>query len=86
MAKRSNKNGAKTGRNAGGIGSALTQDVELTVEEVEETAKKVVRAAASALSIATGEVSDEVLALSKKSSAPAKSGGSRRASKRKPNG
>lgn len=86
MPRRSSKHGADTRRKGGGIVGAMTQDVELTVEEVEETAKKVVRAAAAALSIATKEVSDEVKALSRKRPAPAKPAGPTQASRRKPKG
>jgi len=86
MPKRSNKRGAETKSAAGGVVGAMTQDIELTVEEAEEAAKKVVRAAASALGIATGEVSDEVKALSRKRPVLAKPARPTRTSKRRPKG
>jgi hypothetical protein len=83
MVKRSKNRKAKTASSEGGIIAAVTQDVELTVEEAEEAAKKVVRAAAAALSITTGQVSAEELALSRKRSRAGKKSAPSRPSKTK---
>jgi hypothetical protein len=52
MPKRSYKRNAET--KGGGIVAAVTQDIELTVEQAEEAAKKAAHAAAAALRIASG--------------------------------
>jgi len=67
MSKPSSDNDAETGHTGGGIASAIAQDVELTIEQVEDVAKKATHAAAVAL----GLTKDEVPALEPSSTVPA---------------
>ncbi|MBI3758428.1 MAG: hypothetical protein HY269_01580 [Deltaproteobacteria bacterium] len=53
MSNSSNKDDADN--DGGGISSAIAQDIELTVEQVEEAAKKAAHAAAVALGLSKDE-------------------------------
>jgi hypothetical protein len=57
MSKPSNTDNADTDQKGGGIGSAIAQDVELTIEQAEEAAKKAAHAAAVALGLASDKES-----------------------------
>jgi hypothetical protein len=70
MPKQSSKRGTQSRSTAGGIVGAMTQDLELTVEQAEEATKKAAHKAAIALGIASGGA--PVVPSSKKRSAPAK--------------
>jgi hypothetical protein len=85
MPKRSRKDDTDIKkRKGGGIVGAITQDVELTIEQAEDAAKKAARKAAVTLGIADVEVSEEMRALSRKPAAPAKRARTTRTSPQKP--
>ncbi len=86
MPKRSNKRDVETKAAGGGIVGAVTQDIELTVEQAEEAAKKAAHKAAVALGIASGDISEEMKALSRKRPVPPKKARPTRTSKGKPKG
>jgi hypothetical protein len=84
MAKRSKKGGADSNLRGGGIVGAVTQDIELTVEQAEEAAKKAAHKAAVALGIASDE--QPAKPSSKAGSTPAKQTTPPRSSTSKPKG
>ncbi len=57
MSKPSNTDNTDTDEKGGGIGSAIAQDVELTIEQAEDAAKKAAHAAAVALGLASDKES-----------------------------
>jgi hypothetical protein len=89
MPKQSKKRAKESDKSDGGILAAVTQDLELTVEQAEEAAKRAAHAAADALKIVTPSDQPVLLPRSKKGSITAKQIAQSRASnrsRRKPKG
>jgi hypothetical protein len=82
MPKRSKKSNKESDTSDGGILAAVTQDLELTVEQAEEAAKKAAHAAADALRIMTPGALPVPQPKSKKGSITAKQIAQSRASNR----
>ncbi len=89
MPKQSKKRGKESDTSDGGILAAVTQDLELTVEQAEEAAKRAAQAATEALKIVTPGNRLALQPRSKKGSITAKQIAQSRASnrsRRKPKG
>jgi len=84
MPKRSKKRGAETKSASGGIVDAMTQDIELTIEQAEDAAKKAAHKAAVTLGIADVNITEEMRALLRKPPVPARPARSTRTSMHKP--